>query len=113
MAGDDYERARDEYRQAMDAYGEAVAQRAPDVIEVFQRATNAWRRLRAEAPPAAVEGQVSEGMHVVVGFSHAVGAGHVAEAERLYNAMSAEDRDDTDRADASAPGAFKIWLRSP
>lgn len=63
------------------------------------------------APLDSTEASVSEDMHLVGAFSHAVGAGHVGEAERLYYAMSGENRKNADMTDSENPGSIKIWVR--
>lgn len=106
-----YEQVREEYVRLLDEYAKALTHDANNLSELFDRASDAWLRLRAVAPLDSTEASVSEDMHLVGAFSHAVGAGHVGEAERLYYAMSGENRKNADMTDSENPGSIKIWVR--
>lgn len=110
-APDSYEGATEEYQRRLDAYGVAVAARSPDVEAAFDAAKAAWFRMRELAPPESREAEVDEEMHLVLAFSHALGARHAEEAARLYALMGPTFRKVTDDLEAYAPGAWKIWLR--
>ncbi len=57
------------------------------------------------------EEEAEPDMHLVLLFSHAVGAGDEAEAERIYNTMNDTYRKSADAGEVNAPGTVKIWLR--
>lgn len=99
-----YEQARDEYRRLLDEYGRALAENAATVVGLFDQARAVWNRLRLLAPADSTEANVSEEMHLVVTFSHAVGAGHAVEAQRIYKLMSDQQRQEVDAADLQKPG---------
>jgi len=106
-----YEQARKHYKQLMRLYGEALENKTGDAPELLVQAEEAWDRVRALSPPDGLEANVTREMHFVLAFCHAVAADDEAEAERLYQAMSEDDRRNTDIRDANNPGTMKIWLR--
>lgn len=105
-----YEQACEEYRRLMGEYAEALAANAPTAGPLLAEASAAWGRICAIAP-AGPEAQVGVSMHLVLAFSYASGADNAAEAERLYNQMTDDDRRKIDESDAREPGSMKIWLR--
>lgn len=107
-----YDSASDAYRRLLDEYGRALAERDPSVATIFERAREAFERLRANAPADAAEAKVGEEMHLVIAFSHAVGAGHAEESQRVYMLMTTEDRQRVDAMERDEPGRVKIWLHS-
>jgi hypothetical protein len=107
-----YEQACVEYQRLLREYGGALKAGSTNSMELLAQAEAAWQRIRAAAPKGAPEATASDGMHLVLAFSHAVGVGDAVEAERLYNAMSDEARKNTDEADSAAPGSVKIWTHS-
>ena len=104
-----YDVARAAYKKLLLEYGRALAARDSRAKELFEQSCLAWDRVRASAPTDAPEANVETEMHLVLAFSYAVGARDVAEAERIYRAMSDEGRRNVDAADDS--GSMKIWLR--
>lgn len=105
-----YEEACNEYRRLMREYAEALEAKAPTAPGLLADADAAWLRISAIAPDG-LEAQAGTSMHLSLAYSYACGAGDGAEAERLYNEMSDEDRRMMDEADARDPGSMKLWLR--
>lgn len=104
-----YEEACEEYRTLISEYGEALRAGAP-ADALLTEASAAWNRICA-ANPTSAEAQSGLSMHLTLAFSYASGANNAAEAERLYEQLSEDERRKIDESDAREPGSMKIWLR--
>jgi hypothetical protein len=73
---------------------------------IFETARDRWLRLRAVRRDEAL---MDEELHLVGALSCAVEAADALEARRIYDLMSPEYKEATDRADSLQPGSLKIW----
>jgi hypothetical protein len=94
----------------MREYADALTAKVPTAAALLAEAGAVWLRICAVAP-AGREAQAGTSMHLTLAFSYASGADDAAEAERLYNQMSEEERRSIDDVDAREAGSMKIWLQ--
>lgn len=103
-----YRQAKAAYFALLAKYRERLEEGDPDAKSVFIEAEAAWIHLRSFNRD---ESHADACMHLVVSFTHAVGAKDSAEAYRLYSAMTEKYRAGIDKAESINPGTMKIWSR--